>query len=480
MINKVLFLNPPFVRYDGVEGQGGKTAPLNLAYLAAHLRQKHGELDISILDCEALNMSYEKIRNKISEINPDVVAITFPTPVYNQIKTIVKDIKGIRHDIVIVVGGPHPTISTSETLVDIAEIDFAVMGEGEETLTELVGFLISGKKNYDEILGLAFRQSDGGIIVNELRPLIADLDSLPFPARDLLQMEIYYLPPTKVVDNGQFINIISGRGCPYSCAFCTAESVWRRRYRVRSVENVIEEMSQCIKNYSATSFNFHDELFTADLNRVRNFCNEIKQRGWDISWTIQARVDSINDEILALMRLAGCKRIGFGFESGSQRILNKICKGATLDQARKAVELCRKNDIMVSGAFIIGYLDEDPWTVNQTINFACSLDLDTAAFFIAIPYPGTRMYTEAKANGYIRSDFDWSDFCSVSNHIPPMDQPDLSSDELLRLKRKAFLKFYLRPKYIWYRLRKIKSGSDLINIFRGLKIFKNVLDKNNP
>ncbi|MFA5124376.1 MAG: radical SAM protein [Patescibacteria group bacterium] len=471
---KLLLINPPFTNYDGIEGQGGKTAPLNLAYLAAYLRQYEQEVEITILDGEALEMSYDQIDEKIKEIMPQFIALTFPTPVYKQLKEITRRIKVINPAIKIIVGGPHPTIAAEETMRGMPAIDFCVLGEGEVTFLELIRALISEQVDFGVIKGIAYRDN-AEILITEPRPLIDNLDTIPFPARDLLPVEKYYLPPTRTTDSGQAINIISGRGCPYRCGFCMAESVWKRRYRTRSVSNVLAEIEECMKNYQATSFNFHDELFTANKDRVKEFCEEIIRRKLDISWVVMARVDSVNNEMLKLMRRAGCKRIGFGFESGSQRILDKMCKGATLEQARIAVDLCRKNDILVSGAFIIGYIDEDPWTVNQTIDFACSLDLDTAAFFVAIPYPGTPMYEEAKARGYIRKDFDWSDFCSVSNHIPPMDLPDLSSDTLLKLKRKAFIKFYLRPKYIIYRLKKIKSLADLKDILLGLNIFKNVL-----
>ncbi|MFA6593821.1 MAG: radical SAM protein [Candidatus Buchananbacteria bacterium] len=471
---KLLLINPPFTNYDGIEGQGGKTAPLNLAYLAAYLRQYEKDVEITILDCEALEMSYDQIDEKIKGIGPHFVALTFPTPVYKQLKEITRRIKAIDQNIKIIVGGPHPTIAAQETMQDMPAIDFSVLGEGEVTFLELIRALIAGQTYFKDIKGIAYRDN-GAVLVTEYRPLIDNLDTIPFPARDLLPIEKYYLPPTRTTDSGQAINIISGRGCPYCCTFCMAESVWKRKYRTRSVDNVLGEIEECVRNYQATSFNFHDELFTANKERVRRFCEEIIRRKLDISWVVMARVDSVNDEILKLMRQAGCKRIGFGFESGSQKILDKMRKGATLEQARQAVALCRKNDILVSGAFIIGYIDEDPETVNQTIDFACSLDLDTAAFFVAIPYPGTKLYEEAKARGYIRKDFDWSDFCSVSNHIPPMDLPGLSSDTLLKLKRRAFIKFYLRPKYIIYRLKKIKSLADLKDILLGLNIFKNVL-----
>ncbi|MDP2909880.1 MAG: cobalamin-dependent protein [bacterium] len=210
---KILFLNPPFTDYGGLEGHGGKALPLNLAYLAAYLREKRPDIEIKVLDCEGLGLRYPEIEEKIRETRPDIVGITAPTPAFAQVLEICRIIKKISPEIVTVVGGPHPTALPEETTAE-KNIDVAVLFEGEIAFTELVDALDKGKP-LDDIKGIVFKDKEGNIRQTPRRESIQDLDALPFPARDLFPLEIYFPPPTKRMSDKKAGNMITSRGCPY-------------------------------------------------------------------------------------------------------------------------------------------------------------------------------------------------------------------------------------------------------------------------
>lgn len=470
-IRKILFINPPFAIYGGVEGHGGKNAPLNLAYLASYLREKMSNIEVSIIDAEGLELTFSQIYKKINDITPDIIGITTPTAAYYNVQKIVKDIKEIDKKIKIVLGGSHPTALPYETLSE-TECDAVVIGEGELTFYELVK---SWQKNIDlsQITGLAYKKGKE-IIINKKRELIKDLDTIPLPAKDLLPLDKYFLPPTKRIRSERATNMITSRGCPFNCNFCMAESMWERKVRLRSVKNVLEEITLNVENYNLDEFSFHDEVFTFKKDRVREICSGILKKGLDITWVCMARAGSVDLETLKIMKKAGCGKIGFGFESGSERILNLMCKKSKLEYAFESVKLCKKAGIEVFGAFILGYPGENIESIKKTINFAIRLGCDTVAFFIAIPYPGTNLWYSAVKNGYLKKEINWMEFAPVSNLESPMIIPGLSPDELQKWKKRAFYRFYLRPQYILKRLTKLRSTSDIIDIIRGMKIFKNV------
>jgi len=472
MLKDVLLINPPFSAYGGVRGQGGKSAPLNLAYLASFLRQKSPGRNIRIIDAEGLDWPLSRVYSEACAFRPDVIGVTCPTPVYHVFKEMCHGLKERLPEVPIVLGGPHPTVLPRETLTG-TRADIIVVGEGEVTFSELLEAL-ENNQGIEEINGLAFKK-DSEIVITPKRELIPDLDVLPFPAKELLPLHLYYLPPTKRIRSERATNMVTSRGCPFACTFCMARTFWGRRVRLRSIPNVLDEIQECVDRYRLTEFSFHDEYLTFDRSSVIEFCKGILERNLDISWACQARAGSVDAEILSCMRKAGCGIIGFGFESGNQRILNSMKKKEKLEHAVEAVRLCNEAGIDVQGAFILGHPGETTESIQDTIRFARNLDLDTVAFYIAIPYPGTELYEIARKNGYLRKDLDWKMFTPVSNMESPMILPDLSPQELQRWKRKAYTSFYLRPKYIVRRIKKLRGPDDLKNVIRGLKIFWRVI-----
>jgi len=466
---KILLINPPFTGYGGLEGHGGKAAPLNLAYLASFLRKESPDIKISILDCEGLALSYSRIKSEIEKNSPDIVGITAPTPAYNQVIEVSKLIKNISKDIKIILGGPHPTTFPAETAQE-EFIDFSVYGEGEQTFFELVN-VIEREGDFNSVEGIAFKNSAGKVHLTAPRPLINDLDSIPFPARDLLPLDIYFSPPTKRVSNKKNGNMITTRGCPFECTYCIARIIWNKRVRYRSVKNVVDEIEECLKKFGIGEFNFHDELFTLKKDRTIEICQEIRRRKLDIAWVCMARVDYIWEDVLREMKRAGCKKIMFGFESGSQEILNLMKKRVKVERAYEAIKLVKRVGIKTAGNFMFGNIGETEETIRKSINLAKELDTDTVAFFIASPYPGTEFYEIAKKKGYLRKDLQWKDFTLVSQgNRPPLNLPGLDADRILELQKQAYKEYYLRVSYILKKLLGIRSLMDIQNLFYGAKL----------
>ncbi len=470
-MNKVCFINPPFAQYGGVEGHGGKNTPLNLAYLASYLQEQKKGVEVEIIDAEGLDLSLGQLYERVDAFSPEVIGITCPTPVYYIVQKICRELKERDSQVIIVLGGPHPTALPLDTLQG-TDADVVVIGEGEATFIELI-LAIENGQSLDSIRGIAFKEN-GTVTVNPRRDLISDLDILPFPAKDLLPLDKYYLPPTKRIKSERATNMITSRGCPFACTFCMAKTIWGRKTRLRNVKNVIDEIRENVEVYGLTEFSFHDELFTLKKDRVMVLCQEILNQGLDISWVCQARAGTVDLDMLRIMKEAGCGKIAFGFESGNQHMLKLMKKKETLENAVGSMKLCKEAGIGVEGAFILGYPGENLQSIQDTINFALHLNCDTVAFFIAIPYPGTELYYEAVEKGYLKKELDWREFAPVSNLESPMIIPNFTPEELQQWKRKAYKAYYLRPAYIIRKLSRLRSAADIKDMFRGLKIFKTV------
>ncbi|MHC4124381.1 MAG: B12-binding domain-containing radical SAM protein [Planctomycetota bacterium] len=470
-ITKILFINPPYSIYGGVKGHGGKNAPLNLGYLASYVRTRNEKVLVDIIDAEGLELSLTELYKRVDTFSPDIIGITCPTPVYYIIKNICTELKKRDPDVIIILGGPHPTALPRETLMDM-DVDMVVIGEGEETFIELVRVLQNGEK-LDKVMGLAFKDN-GNVVINSGRELIKDLDILPFPAKDLLPLERYYLPPTKRIRSERATNMVTSRGCPFACTFCMARVIWGKQTRLRSIGNVLDEVEENVKVYGLTEFSFHDELFTLKKSRVIEFCKGLINRGLDISWVCMARAGTVDAEMLEFMKKGGCGKISFGFESGNQCMLNLMNKKETLEEAVKSVHLCKEAGIKVVGTFILGHPGETIDSIQDTIRFAIKLDVETAAFFIAIPYPGTELYALALKNGYLSKESDWKKFAPVSKLESPMVLPNISPEELQDWKCKAYKKFYLRPRYIVRKLKCLCNYGEMKSLFRGIRIFLDI------
>jgi len=454
---KILFLQPPFINLAGVQESAGKIVPLSLLYLASALREKE-KCDIKMLDAECDGLSFDQIDDYLVKEKPHLVCIACLTPGIGYVKEIVKRARKLLPGTIFIAGGLHPTAFPREIITEIG-FDIAAIGEAEETLVELVSALKHGKP-LDGILGISYRDgNDAG--VTPLRPLIENLDNIPFPARDLIDPNKYYLTPTKKISGAKasFL-IMSSRGCVYDCIHCISKSVWRQRVRYRSAKNFVDEIEHCVKTYGAKEFTFADDLFTIQPIRVMDICREIISRKLDISWICLGRTDCVQPQMLKLMKDAGCVKISTGIESGSPIILKNIRKELDSIKLQRGIKMIKDAGIQIHSSFMIGSPGETEGTIRETIDLAKSLPLDEATFFITSPYPGTDLYDLALKNGYI-DNVDWTQFAPLTDKMPAMVQGDLSAETLIKWQKQAYKEFYMRPSYIIGKLRRIKSFNDV-------------------
>lgn len=429
--------------------------PLNLAYLTAYLREKI-DCQIKILDTETLGLGYQEIKEAIKKENPEVAGFTCPSPTINHVFKMCRIIKeDLGLDCATVVGGTHPTILPKETLQN-PYVDFAVISEGEITFYELVKTIKERRTNFENIKGLYYKK-DGQTLNTPARELISNLDDIPFPARDLFDLKLYYSAPTKKLTSEQCSPLLTSRGCAYNCIHCVSKSIWRRQVRYRSVENVMAEIEECIDRYNIKEFNILDEHFTINKKRAAEVCQKIIDKKLPIAWICFSRADAMDDELADLMAKAGCKKISIGLESGSQKMLNLMRKGTTLEQGRKTVRTIIKHGIQAHASFMLGNIGETKETVRETIDFAKSLDLDNATFFITCPVPGSDLYYYARDNNFIPENTPWEMFAPLSNTPPVLAQINLTQDELVYWQKKAFREFYIRPKYIINKFKRMNS-----------------------
>jgi len=405
-----------------------------MGYLAAVLEQNGYTVDV--IDCQALWLSYEDFRREISKRKPDVVGITAITLTYKSMLQIAKVTKEVHPNCVTVLGGPHVTFWDENALQECPSADIVVRREGEYTLLELVQRLEAGKPLHD-VIGTTCRK-DGKIVKNPDRPLIENLDELPFPARHLWPLEQL----RKLED---IFYLTTSRGCTSWCDFCAAVRMFGRRFRMRSPKNVVDELEYLTKTYNATNFTFCDDAFTIDQARIEELCREIKARKLKIVWNCGTRVDKVTKELLIKMKDAGCVSVWFGVESGSQEVLNVMHKGISTSQTIKAIGWVRELGLTPVPNVLLGFPGETKESAWQTIKFVEKVSPDNIAFYnIATPLPGTPMYDMVKENGWLKID----DFDKFNCKTPLFETPTMSMEELAEISEKAFQSFYLRPRYI--------------------------------
>jgi len=435
---------------------------LGIGYLASYL-QKH-DYPVDILDAHALKMEPEEYTRTLKEKNPDIIGITSTTIGWPGAVEAAELARKALPNALIIAGGPHLSVYPEESL-SFPFIDMAVIGDGEETLLEIVKKKENGER-IDDIKGTAVKK-DGNVKVNPPRPWIENLSDLPHPAVDLLPLERYKC----LTLEHPFFTMISTRGCPYKCGFCS-QVYCGNRVRFRTPEDLVDEIEKYVRYYGAKEIVMFDETFTINEKRVLKICELIKERKLKFRWSIRTRVDTVTDRMMAALKEAGCYGLHMGVESGDPHILKVMRKGITLDQVRWAFKTARKYGFITRGYFMIGYLDENPDTYRATIDLARELDLDFASFSITTPLPATHLFEESIRRGYIDPDF-WKKYTLLK--VSKEDFPHIPSEhwdekELNNMMRKSYYSFYLRPAYAWRRISSVKSWKQFMDLFRGLKI----------
>jgi len=412
--------------------------PLGLGYLAACLEREGHQVRIHDFGLRPDLPIADEVEGVVT-FGPDLVGMTSMTTSHHSQEEAARLLKG-RLGVPIVIGGPHATTLPHETLQD-PNLDYLVYGEGEETMVELVRVLESGRNGLDQIRGLYYKV-DGEVVANPPRPLIEDLDALPFPARHLYDLDRYGLyTPT----GEQMITVLTSRGCPYNCSFCFKE-IFGRLYRRRSPENVVAELKEIVAHYGVHDVYFIDDLFTLDPRRLRAMAEAFIREDLDLRWQCLARVDRVTPELLQLMYRSGCREVHYGIESGNPEILAATAKHIKLDQVLQAVTWTEEAGIASKGYFILGLPGDTEETLEQTIAFAASLPLTEAMFSIATPFPGTRLWEElTRKRPELRYDHDFTQAYYYNSYLseiaPFLNVSEVGDERLSRLAIEARRRF---------------------------------------
>jgi len=449
---------------------GGHVMPLGIAMISAYLKEKG--IEVSVIDAAPDDLSPEQILDKIKKDSPKLVGISALTMTFHKAVMIAETIKKELPDVLVVLGGVHPTVVPSEVLSGNDCFDILVIGEGEFTFHELFNAYKEHNFNREKLLnsasiksvkGLAFKRGRE-IIFTERRELLVDLDQLPFPDRDAFDISKYRPLPNnyKLLPS---INLIAFRGCPFDCTFCSETAVSGRRLRCRSPEKVIDEIKLVIDKYGAKEISFWDDNLTVNSKWINRLLDLIIAEKLNIVWTCCARVDTVTPELLHKMKLAGCWNIFYGCESGSQQLLDNINKKTTLEQIKRAVALTKKEGIEVRASFMLALPGETPELAQKTIDFANEIEPDYVQYGVTTPYPGTQLFKDVEKWGTLIKDY--TKYTAMKPVFIPYGYKDIN--EIMKMERKAMVSFYLRPKYILNRLLKIKSFDDIKRYYFGLK-----------
>ncbi len=388
----------------------------------------------------------------LREFRPDYIVANVATPTFQSDMTALKNAKEILKTVCIIVkGAPFITYNTN-AIYENTFIDYVIMGEAEFTLRDI----LNGVPDED-ILGICYRKNFQAE-KNEKRPFIENLDLIPFPARHLVDNSIYTRP-----DNGKVQAVIKvSRGCPFHCFFCLATPVSGSKVRVRSAENIVAELRECVEKYNIRNFVFWSDIFNFDREWTLNLCKKIIKSGLKITWSSNTRADTMDDEMASLMYKSGCRLVSLGVESGSQKMLDHIGKKITLDDIRNTVKILKKNKIKIYNYFVIGLPWETEETVEETVKFAIELDSNFISFYTATPLPGTKYFAYAMVNKLVEGNLDFRN----AYYQPVVKSHELSRERIFELHKQAVKRFYLRPKFILRTLCSLRSFTEIKNYIR--------------
>jgi radical SAM superfamily enzyme YgiQ (UPF0313 family) len=438
-------------------------APMGIGYIAAVLeREGH---TVRVFDQFAAKSPDTDVLAFIREENPSLIGIAALTTVVPDIKRLVSRIRAVKKNAVIVLGHIHATCFPEDVLRE-GIADIVVKGEGEMTMAELCRRLGNGK-HLEDVPGISFRRN-GDIIHNPVRPLLADLDSLPFPAWHLFDPDQYTEGPLVASRKTRLFPVLASRGCAYRCYYCSQDKVYEK-VRFRDLRNVVDEMEHFFRRLNVRFFGVSDAYFPWDEESGMEFCDLLQRRGLHkkIRWCTETRVDKVSPRLLRAMKKAGAHLIMYGIEVGNETILRFLKKGTTLDQARAAIRETRKAGILSQGLFIIGLPGETEKTCRQTVDFAKELDCDLVKFNLAVPYPGSRFFEEHGKRSVLSNPerfTSWADWTHLGQDLV-FTPRGMDSQMLRRLQRRAMLEYYIRPRVV---VRNLLRGTiSLQNLFLG-------------
>ncbi len=457
---KVLLLSPPYPKdkifRKSMKHLGAVLPPLGVGYIAAML-ERDGHI-VKIIDGPAWATVYEydynDLEKDILDFNPELIGISASSSQLDHVKNCLDVIKRAAPNAKTILGGTMVSSYPQILIEDLKEIDYGVYGEADLTFPDILR-KIEKKERLENTEGMIWRENGD---VNFLKPkMITDLDQVPMPARHLLKMEIYRPSPANF-RRVPATTLISSRGCPFQCIFCSRPTEGTA-FRAHSAKRVVDEIEHLVRDYGIKDIQIFDDTFTMIPRRVEDICKGIIERNLDVGWNCMTRVDKINPELLSLMKKAGCYEIGVGIESGNDRVLTFIKKSLTTDMVRNGVKMIKKAGIDVRGFFMIGFPTETRSEILDTIEFAKDIDVDVAQFMVATPFPGTELWKIAQENGTVSND--WNSFTFYAPDKMPFSSELLNDKELVSLYKKAYKSFYLRPKFMLRQVAKIRSYMDV-------------------
>jgi anaerobic magnesium-protoporphyrin IX monomethyl ester cyclase len=458
-LSRILFVNPPLgaaKRYGALAQAGGKAYPFGLCYLAAATRT-HG-FDTLILDADVLNLRYDQALSSILDSDPDYIGFTATTSAISTASQLALSVKNVNPSIVTFIGGSHVCALPEITLLENPGFDFAVIGEGEHTVVEALQNL---KQNNDltTVKGLALRKANN-VFFTGLRPRIKDLDSLGYPAFDLLpNLTKFYRVSTQSVCDLPSASLITSRGCLGRCTFCD-RSVFSNQVTFHSADYMVNLIGKLKKKYAIKCILFEDDNFMAFKPRLKRFVELLKSNKTKISWSALSRIDTIDQESLELAREGGCWQIQYGIESGSQKILDFMQKGILVNQVEKVLELTKKTGIEIKGFFMLGNPLEDESSIEETRRLVMKSSLSDIALTFFTPYPGSAIYNNINAHGTLRPK--WDDMTSYNVVFIPKG---MTGQGLISSQKEILKSFYSRPKIFLSYLTRAKSLRALIELF---------------
>ncbi len=441
------------------------TLPIGLASIAAVLL-KNG-YEVKALDSSAYDLKISQIEEYIKEYQPDLIGMSVMTPLIKQalrISKIAKDVSKAK----IAIGGVHPSICPEEVISD-ENVDYAVMGEGEQVFLGLCNAL-KESQSLQGIKGLVYKDK-GKIINNGPAELIGNLDELPFPAVYLFPLKKYR---QSIGESSNFMTMMTSRGCPFTCTYCvnSCNVLFGKKYRAMSAERIIEEINYYISAYQTKEIVFYDDNFTFDTKRVARLCDLIIQNNLKFKWKCSSRIESINLELLKKMKKAGCYLIAYGVESGNEELLRSVKRFTNLGRVKDVFRQTHAQGIKTLAYFMMGFPDETKETIKKTIELAIKLDPNYIQFAIINPYPHTEIFEDYKKNNLLVTK-DWSKYIYAGELTTPVIRTKaLTAEELQKEYKNAIRRFYLRPRYIF---KQLKSNFSIFGIRKNISGFIQVL-----
>lgn len=451
---KILLIVPPNSleeRYGKLKFVGTMYPSMGLAAIGA-IAEQEGH-SVKIIDCEAAGYNYDQVEEKIREYKPDLIGMQTFCNTVNRALEIARRVKeNIDLNIKIVLGGVQATLFPEEYASN-KYVDFVVVGEGEIIFKNLLDVLENNGADFSQVAGLVWKK-DGQVISNLPEKLITDLDSLPIPARHLFDWSLYY--PSAQLRGNKVFHIITSRGCPYRCGFCSCHKTFGHSYRFMSADRIIEEIKYLKKEHGADSLHFYDDTLTVNKERIAELCDKMIAEKINLPWACFTRVNCVTEELLQKMSDAGCYQIFYGVEAASDRLLQVMTKDISVQQIRNAFKWTKKAGVEALASFIIGLPTESVEDAKETLKFAIELDADFAHWEIYTPHPGTNLYQIAMQHGKVLT-------ADLNKYSPWSDEPVYVADgwtaeELKATKEWIFRKFYLRP---WFLLKRLRGFTKL-------------------